>query len=191
MWWVGVGALLQSFLTLDTRTDVICFSAAQHKLWGEVTNFFPSCTRVIKMVALCSEYICALQSGCDYICPPLLLSFLLWGDSRVKSWTAAKRGRPAAQLKLLQAKQEETQGAIREGKEKKKKTVRDHFQLHFFILTVSFSSCPLLKPDCICLPLLAGGSCGVGQPYCLEDREGVWKGRGGGIGFREFSWGEK
>lgn len=127
----GWGALLQSFLTLDTRTDVICFSAAQHKPWGNVTNFFPSCTRVIKMVALCSEYICAVQSGCDYICPPLLLSFLLRGDSTVKSWTAAKRGRPAAQLKLLQAKQEETQGAIREGKEKKKKSERS-FRTPFF-----------------------------------------------------------
>lgn len=40
----------------------------------------------------------AVQSGCDYICPPLLpplASFsLLRGDSGVKSWTAAKRGRP-------------------------------------------------------------------------------------------------
>lgn len=79
-----------------------------------------------------------MQSGCDYICPPLLLSFLLRGDRRVKSWTAAKRGRPAVQLKLLQAKQEETRGAIQEEKEKKK--VRDHFELHFFILPVSVSS---------------------------------------------------
>lgn len=65
-----------------------------------------------------------MQSGCDYICPPLLLSFLLQGDRRVKSWTAAKRGRPAVQLKLLQAKQEETRGAIQEEKEKKKKSER-------------------------------------------------------------------
>lgn len=79
-----------------------------------------------------------MQSGCDYICPPLLLSFLLRGDRRVKSWTAAKRGRPAVQLKLLQAKQEETRGVIQEEKEKKK--VRDNFELHFFILPVSVSS---------------------------------------------------
>lgn len=46
---------------------------------------------------------------------------LLQRDRRVKSWTAAKRGRAAMQLKLLQAKQEETQGAIEEEKEENKK----------------------------------------------------------------------
>lgn len=77
----------------------------------------------MKMVAVHSEYIClcTVQSSCDYICPPLLLFSLLQGDRRVKSWTAAKRGRPAMQLKLLQAKQEETRGAIEEEKEEKKK----------------------------------------------------------------------
>lgn len=127
------------------------------------------------MVALRSEDFCVLQSGCDYICPPLLLSFLLQGDRRVKSWMAAKRGRPTAQLKLLQAKQEETRGAIQEGKEGRK--VRDHFELHFFYYACfCLLSCPLLKTGRICPPSLAGGNCGVGRPYCLED----WEGVGGG-----------
>lgn len=112
------------------------------------------CVRVIKMVALRSEDFCALQSGCDYICPPLLLSFLLRGDRRVKSWTAAKRGRPAAQLKLLQAKQEETRGAIQEGKEWRKK-VRDHFKLHFLFRLFLFPLMSLVE-DRPYLPAFVG-----------------------------------
>lgn len=46
---------------------------------------------------------------------------LLQRDRRVKSWTAAKRGRPAMQPKLLQAKQEETKGASETDEEDKKK----------------------------------------------------------------------
>ncbi|KAI4823294.1 hypothetical protein KUCAC02_011887 [Chaenocephalus aceratus] len=51
------------------------------------------------------------------------------GDRRVKSWTFAKRGRPTMQLKLLQAKQEETQGAIEEEKEEKKKAMLEQASL--------------------------------------------------------------
>lgn len=62
-----------------------------------------------------------------------LPSSLLQRERRVKSWTAAKRGRTAMQLKLLQAKQEETQGAIEEEKEEKKKGER-HSALNFAAL---------------------------------------------------------
>lgn len=130
-----------------------------------------SCECVGKKWSHCTESIClcAVQSSCDYICPPLPLSFsLLWGDSRVKSWTAAKGGRPTMQLKLLQAKQEETQRAIVEEKEEKTKWEK---QISYFFLPLPvsllcvclcFFSYPLLKPYCICPPLLAGGNCRAG-----------------------------
>lgn len=70
-------------------------------------------------VHLLLQLYCRVYS-CDYICPPFLLS-QLQGDKRVKNWTDAKRGWPTMQLKLLQAKQEETQGATEEEKEEKKK----------------------------------------------------------------------
>lgn len=43
----------------------------------------------------------------------------------------------------------------------------------FYSACFCFLSCPLLKTGRICPPSLAGGNCGVGRPYCLEDREGV------------------
>lgn len=86
------------------------------------------------------------------------------------------------QLKLLQAKQEETQGATEEEKEEKEK-VRETSKLLSLPLPVSllsvsvclsFFSFSLLKPYCICPPSLAGGKCRAG---------GGW----GDFGFREFS----
>ncbi|KAI9530675.1 hypothetical protein NQZ68_000165 [Dissostichus eleginoides] len=53
-----------------------------------------------------------------------VIQLSIFRDRRVKSWTVAKRGRPTMQLKLLQAKQEETQGAIEEEKEEKKNSAK-------------------------------------------------------------------
>lgn len=90
---------------------------------GITTNFsLPLvCWYETEMVAVHSSAPATVQYGLAVTIFVLPSFSLLQGDRRVKSWTPAKRGRPAMQLKLLQAKQEETQGAIEEEKEEKKK----------------------------------------------------------------------
>ncbi|XP_056278798.1 uncharacterized protein LOC130199374 isoform X8 [Pseudoliparis swirei] len=74
-------------------------------------------------------------------------------DRRVKSWTIAKVGCPAMQLKLLQAKQEETRRAIKEEKEDKK-----NMSLPSLFLSLHPPSPLLFSPSLLAaVPKWAGG----------------------------------
>lgn len=90
------------------------------------------------------------------------------------------------QLKLLQAKQEETQGVIEKETEEKEK-VRETSELFSLPLPVSLLSVSvclslfsyfLLKLYCICPPSLAGGKCRAG----VRDGRGGEKFGGGALG---------
>lgn len=119
-----------------------------------------------------------MQSGCDYICPPLL-SFLLRGDRRVKSWMAAKRGRPAcraAETFTSQAGRDAGSDPRRKGEEKKGAIILNSI---FYSACFCFLSCPLIKPNCTCPPSLAGGNCRVGRLYWMEDQGGGRRGASG------------
>lgn len=123
-----------------------------------------------------------------FVLPSFSLSLSCEGTAESRVGRLPKEAGLPMQLKLLQAKQEETAGSDRRRKGGKEK-VRETFQLPFLPLPVSllcvclcFFSYPLLKPYCICPPSLAGGNCSAGGP----------DGRGGGggerdFGFREFS----
>lgn len=119
------------------------------------TNAFFSCVCSFKVKwSLCSQCTsaCATFQNSLAVTIFVLSSFSFWqGDSEVESWRGAKRGRPAVQLKLLQAKQEETEGAIET--EKKKKSETDIWALFFLSLCPSLPlpSYFLFKPNYIAL----------------------------------------
>lgn len=170
----------------DTRSAVKCFSAAQHKQWGNFTNFFPVCARLIKMVALRPECICAVWLWLYLSSPPSLFSLARGQESQELDGCQKRPACRAAETFTSQAGRDTGSDPRRKGEEKKKWEII--LNSIFYSARFCFLSCPLLKPNCICPPLLAGGNCRLGRLYCVEEGGG---GSRGGIGFREFSWGEK
>lgn len=135
-------------------------------MWGQET----------KMGAVYSEciclYNCAVQSSCVtiFVLPSFLLSLARGQESQELDGCQKRPARHAAETFTSQAGRDTGSDRRRIGAKKKKK-VREMFRLFFLFLPVSLlsvSAClsvcsySLLKPYCICAPLVAGGKCRAG-----------------------------
>lgn len=118
------------------------------------------------MVALRPEYICAVWLWLYLSSPPSLFSLARGQESQDLDGCQKRPACRAAETFTSQAGRDAGSDPRRKAKEKKWEIILNSI---FYSACFCFLSCPLLKPNCICPPSLAGGNCRVGRLYSMED----------------------